>query len=140
MKVLDNSRFIDSTSGWFRRKLTDVDSRHVYFKKVNLKTSDKPLVLSEFGGYSFKPQNHVFNVDKTYGYAKYDNREEFVKAVRELYLNEIIPLIPKGLCATVYTQISDVEDETNGIMSYDREFLKIEPLELSDVFELLNDI
>lgn len=140
LKSVDDTRFIDSTSGWFRRKLTDVDSRHVYFKKVKLKSGDKPLVLSEFGGYSFKPQNHVFNIDKTYGYAKYDNREEFVKAVRDLYLNEVLPLIPKGLCATVYTQISDVEDETNGIMSYDREFLKIEPLELSDVFRQLNDI
>ena len=139
LKCVDNTRLIDSTSGWFRRRLTDVDSRHVYFKKVKLKSGDKPLVLSEFGGYSFKPQGHVFNIDKTYGYAKYENREEFVKAICNLYLNEVVPLIPKGLCAAVYTQLSDVEDETNGIMSYDREVLKIEPREFAEVVEQLNN-
>ena len=137
LKSVDDTRFIDSTSGWFRRKKTDVDSRHVYFKKVKLKKSDKPFVLSEFGGYSYKPQGHVFNTEQTYGYAKYENREDFVKAVCDLYKNEILPLVPKGLCATVYTQVSDVEDETNGIMSYDREVLKIEPTEFLDISENL---
>ena len=137
LKSVDDTRFIDSTSGWFRRKKTDVDSRHVYFKKVKLKALDKPLVLSEFGGYSYKPEGHVFNTEQTYGYAKYEDREEFVKAVRRLYLEEIIPLVSKGLCATVYTQVSDVEDETNGILSYDREVLKIEPNEFSEISENL---
>ncbi len=139
LKKVDSTRFIDSTSGWFRRKMTDVDSRHVYFKKVKLTPSDKPLVLSEFGGYSYKPQGHVFNTQQTYGYAKYDKKEDFVKAVRNLYLNEILPLVPVGLCAAIYTQISDVEDETNGILSYDREVLKIEPTEFSDISEKLKN-
>lgn len=137
LKSIDDTRFIDSTSGWFRRKKTDVDSRHVYFKKVMLKASDKPLVLSEFGGYSYKPMGHVFNTEQTYGYAKYENREDFVKAVCDLYKNEILPLVPMGLCAAVYTQVSDVEDETNGILSYDREVLKIEPNEFSEISENL---
>ena len=139
LKSVDDTRFIDSTSGWFRRKKTDVDSRHIYFKKVKLKALDKPLVLSEFGGYSYKPMGHVFNTEQTYGYAKYENREDFVKAVCDLYKNEILPLVPMGLCAAVYTQVSDVEDETNGIMSYDREILKIEPTEFSDVSERLKN-
>ncbi len=139
LKSLDNTRFIDSTSGWFRRKKTDVDSRHVYFKKVNLKPSDKPLVLSEFGGYSFKPEGHVFNTEQTYGYAKYETKEEIVKAVQDLYKNEILPLVSKGLCAAVYTQVSDVEDETNGILSYDREVLKINPEEFFDISESLKN-
>ncbi len=139
LKSVDDTRFIDSTSGWFRRKLTDVDSRHVYFKKVKLETDDKPLVLSEFGGYSYKPEGHVYNIVNTYGYAKYENREDFVKAVRNLYLYEVLPLVPKGLCAAVYTQISDVEDETNGIMSYDREVLKIQPQEIFELSEQLKN-
>ncbi len=137
LKSVDNTRFIDSTSGWFRRKVTDVDSRHVYFKRVKLKTTDKPLVLSEFGGYSYKPEGHVFNTEQTYGYAKYATREEFVEAVRNLYVDEILPLVSKGLCAAVYTQVSDVEDETNGILSYDREVLKISPSEFFDISESL---
>ena len=135
LKSVDDTRFIDSTSGWFRRKLTDVDSRHVYFKKVKLNATDKPLVLSEFGGYSYKPEGHVFNEVNTYGYAKFETRDDFVNAVRKLYLDEILPLIDKGLCASVYTQVSDVEDETNGLLSYDREVLKLEASEFSDIAE-----
>ncbi len=140
LRDIDNSRFIDSASGWFAGGKTDVDSKHVYFKKVKCTASDKPLVLSEFGGYSYKPEGHVFNTERTYGYGKYENREEFVKAVRNLYENEIIPLISKGLCATVYTQVSDVEDETNGLLSYDREILKILPEEFIDISKKMREI
>ena len=68
LRALDDSRFIDTTSGWFRCGQSDVESLHVYFKPVRLPKSEKPLVLSEFGGYSYKPEGHVFNTEKTYGY------------------------------------------------------------------------
>ena len=126
-RKLDSSRFIDATSGWFRRSNTDVDSRHVYFKPVKLKATDKPLVLSEFGGYSYKPQGHVFNTEQTYGYGKYETVRAFEKAVVELYEQQIIPAKKEGLCAAIYTQVSDVEDETNGLLSYDRKFAKLRP-------------
>ena len=124
---LDDTRFIDATSGWFRRNNTDVDSRHVYFKPVRLKATDKPLVLSEFGGYSHKISGHVFNTEQTYGYGKYENRREFEKAVVDLYTNQIIPAKKAGLCAAIYTQVSDVEDETNGLVTYDRKIAKLRP-------------
>ena len=126
-RKLDDTRFIDSTSGWFRRKKTDVDSRHVYFKPIKLKETDKPLVLSEFGGYSYKPEGHVFNTQSTYGYGKYKTAEEFTAAVAELYEKQVIPAKENGLCAAVYTQVSDVEDETNGILTYDRKVCKLSP-------------
>ena len=137
MRSLDSTRFIDTTSGWFKAKKNDVESEHVYFKKVNLKKpkSKKPIFLSEFGGYSFKPENHVANTEATYGYGKFENREDFVKAFRDLYLNEVIPFIDIGLCAAVYTQVSDVEDETNGILTYDRKVMKIKPEEFKDIAE-----
>ncbi len=125
-KKLDDTRFIDSTSGWFRRKKTDVDSRHVYFKPVRLKAGEKPLVLSEFGGYTYKVDGHIFNEDETYGYGKYENPDAFSAAVEKLYLERIVPAYLSGLCAAVYTQISDVEDEINGIMTYDREVTKLD--------------
>ena len=124
-KTLDDTRFIDSTSGWFRRKKTDVDSRHVYFKPIKLKAEDKPLVLSEFGGYSYKPEGHVFNTEKTYGYGKFEDAESFAEAVEKLYLEQVVPAFHKGLCAAIYTQVSDVEDETNGLLSYDRKVCKL---------------
>ena len=126
-RTLDDSRFIDSTSGWFRRKKTDVDSRHVYFRKVKLTAGNKPLVLSEFGGYSFKPAGHVFNPEDTYCYGKYQEQGAFADAVEALYNEQIIPHVRKGLCAAIYTQVSDVEDETNGLITYDRKVEKLNP-------------
>ena len=134
---LDDTRFIDTTSGWFRRKKSDVDSRHVYFRKVRLEAKDKPLVLSEFGGYSYKVAGHSFNPDETYGYGKFTAREDFVKAFTSLYMDQVLPCVEKGLCAAVYTQVSDVEDETNGLVTYDRAVEKLKPEELLPIAEAL---
>ena len=125
MKALDDSRFIDTTSGWFRRKKSDVDSRHVYFKPIRLKGDGRPLVLSEFGGYSYKIPGHVFNTEQTYGYGKFEDPKAFADAVERLYLEQVIPAVKTGLCAAIYTQVSDIEDETNGILTYDRKECKL---------------
>ena len=137
LKKLDSSRFIDTASGWFSGVDSDVDSRHIYFRRVKLKAGKRPLVLSEFGGYSYKPAGHVFNTEQTYGYGKCATREEFVAALRRLYTDEVAPLIEEGLCAAVYTQVSDVEDETNGLLSYDRKVMKVLPEEFCDISEAL---
>ena len=129
LKALDNTRFIDTASGWFSNVESDLDSRHIYFRKVKLKAKDKPLFLSEFGGYSYRIKGHSYNMDNEYGYGKYNSREEFVRAFCKLYTDEILPLVEKGLCASVYTQVSDVEDETNGLFTYDRRVLKVLPEE-----------
>lgn len=137
LKKLDDSRFIDTTSGWFRRKKTDVDSRHVYFRKVKLKPGKKPLVLSEFGGYSYKPEGHVFNTEQTYGYGKCATQEELEAAVEKLYLEQIVPAFHAGLCAAIYTQVSDIEDETNGLVSYDRKITKVSRDKMLSIAKLL---
>ena len=127
-KKLDDSRWIDSTSGWFRREKTDVDSRHVYFRKVKLEGDGvKPLVLSEFGGKTYRVDGHVFNPDKSYGYGGCASIEALNEAVQKLYMEEILPCVHKGLCAAIYTQVSDVEDEINGLLSYDRRVEKLKP-------------
>ena len=124
----DNTRFIDSTSGWFRREKSHVDSRHVYFRKVKISgDGKKPLVLSEFGGKTYKAEGHLFNPDKSYGYGGCDTLEGLNEAVKNLYLEEVLPCIHKGLCAAVYTQVSDVEDEINGLLTYDRKLCKLQP-------------
>ncbi len=137
-RQLDDTRFIDSTSGWFRRKKTDLDSRHVYFRPVRLKAGSKPLFLSEFGGYSYKPAGHVFNTEQTYGYGKYADAQEYADAVAALYREQIVPAVKAGLCAAVYTQVSDVEDETNGILSYDRKVCKLTDAEMLPIAQLLS--
>ena len=121
VKERDSTRIIDSTSGWFKQKKSDVESDHIYFKKIKIKKADKPIVISEFGGYSFKLEpNHYFNKKQNYGYRFFKDLSELEKAIRELYDTQIKPYIKKGLCAAIYTQLSDVEDETNGFLTYDR--------------------
>ena len=128
-KRIDPTRIYDTTSGWFKVDESDVESDHVYFKPVRLKNvKGKPAVLSEFGGYSCKIEGHSFNLDKTYGYRFFDSREKFEDALVALYENEIIPAIEKNaLSAAILTQVSDVEDETNGLLTYDRRVLKVDP-------------
>ena len=137
-KKLDDTRFVDSTSGWFRQKKSDVDSRHVYFRKVRLKGDGKrPLVLSEFGGKTYKAADHVFDPDKTYGYGTCKTREALEQAVVKLYLEEVLPCVKKGLCAAIYTQVSDVEEEINGLLTYDRRVEKLTPEAMLPVAEAL---
>ena len=124
-RALDATRFIDTTSGWFRGKNTDVDSRHQYFGKLRLKGDGlRPLVLSEFGGKTWRVEGHIFNPGKTYGYGACPTKEALNEAVAALYRESILPAVEKGLCAAIYTQVSDVEDEVNGLMTYDRRVVK----------------
>ena len=126
VKQWDGTRFIDTTSGWFRETKSDVESRHVYFKKVKAVKSDKPFFLSEFGGYCYAVDGHLYDPDKSYGYRNCKSQKAFMDALEALYLEQIIPLVKEGLCATVYTQVSDVEEEINGFFTYDREVLKVD--------------
>ena len=136
--ALDDSRWIDSTSGWFRRSKTQVDSRHVYFRKVKLSgDGKKPLVLSEFGGKTYKAEGHVFNPEKSYGYGGCQTPEALTQALVSLYRDEILPCVKKGLCAAIYTQVSDVEDEINGLVTYDRRVEKVDAQDLLPLAEAL---
>ncbi len=124
LKKIDPTRFVDTASGWFDAP-SDVTSLHEYFKKVKLPKSDKPIVLSEFGGYSLPVPGHTTG-QAVYGYKKFTDPAAFAAALKALYHNEIFPLVEEGLCAAVYTQLSDIEDEVNGLITYDRRVEKIE--------------
>ena len=144
LRKLDDSRFIDSVSGWFlphkaEELRSDVESLHIYFKPVTLKSlyTDKPAVLSEFGGYSYKIEGHSFNLDNNYGYRTFTDGREFEDALEKLYLCEVLPAVENGLCAAVYTQLSDVEDETNGLMTYDRQMTKVSVERMKKIAEAL---
>ncbi len=124
----DRTRFIDATSGWFWQNENDFESLHIYFKPVKLpKTGKRPIYLSEFGGYCHGVKGHLFDENKSYGYGTFDDLDEYKKAFVKLYETEIIPNIKNGLCASIYTQVSDVEEEINGIMTYDRQVIKLTP-------------
>lgn len=138
MKMLDSTRVWDATSGWFWTDESDVLSEHIYFKPLRLKNDGRPLVLSEFGGYSYKAEGHVVNKHNTYGYKFYKDPEEFKNGLLALYTDQVIEMIEKeSLCAAVYTQVSDVEDETNGLFTYDRQILKVDEAEMKAMAEKL---
>lgn len=139
MKEMDNSRFIATVSGWFKGADTDVTAEHVYFKPVKIKRGDKPVLVSEFGGYAYQEKGHVFNPDKEFGYKKFASRKELSEGICALYQNEIIPAIEKGLCGSIYTQLSDVEDEINGLITYDRRVMKVLPEEFLPVSKAIYD-
>ena len=138
LKALDSTRFIDATSGWFRQKKTDVDSRHIYFTPWRtLQPSDKPLVLSEFGGFAYAEPEHLFNPEKAYGYKTCKSREQFQTALAELYILKVLPAVERGLCAAILTQVSDVEDEINGMLTYDRRVCKADETSMQQIAQAL---
>ena len=130
VKELDPTRFVDHASGWHDQKGPDFKSVHKYILPVHAptkrRTAGRPFVLSEYGGYSWNIKDHVWNHARSFGYIMFPNSAALSKAYAKLHKKQIIPLIKKGLCATVYTQVSDVEFEVNGIYSYDREVLKLD--------------
>lgn len=128
IKAYDPSRFVDHASGWYDQKGPDFNSMHKYvFPILMPKMDDRPFVISEYGGYQNGVPGHVWDDGKTFGlYLKFKDKASLSTAYRRLHEMQVIPKIKKGLCATVYTQVSDVEFELNGMLTYDREVVKLD--------------
>ena len=131
LRFVDNTRTIDHASGWHDQGVSDVKSEHVYFRSYSFRPDKKgrAVVLSEFGGYARRIDGHLWG-GKSFGYKNYDSAEDLERALKELYEKQIRPAKEKGLAAAVYTQLSDVEDEVNGLVTYDRKVVKTEPARL----------
>ncbi|MDR0752402.1 MAG: MFS transporter [Christensenellaceae bacterium] len=126
IKDRDTSRLIDHASGWYDQGGGDFKSYHTYFVKIKIEEDKKRVsVLSEFGGYSYKVTQHVWDEVKMFGYKMCKTSEEFNKEFESLYKDQIIPAIKNGLSATIYTQVTDVEEEINGLLTYDRAVCKV---------------
>ena len=107
------------------RKKSDLDSRHVYFRNKLLKGKDMPLFLSECGGFTRPIEGHMFNPQAQYGYGATDSEDALTAKIEQMWNEMVLPSIKYGLCGLVYTQLSDVEDEINGLYTYDRELCKV---------------
>ncbi len=125
-KKTDPERWFDTTSGWFAKKRSDFDSKHVYFRTKILKGKEKPLFLSECGGFSYQIKERCYSPDKSYGYGTCRSKEELTERIVKMYRKMVLPAIRAGLCGCVYTQVSDVEEEINGLYTYDREVCKVD--------------
>jgi len=130
VKQLDPSRLVDHASGWHDQGAGDMKSDHTYFRRLRMprvkRIKDRVIVISEFGGYSLKEDGHLWLEGKGFGYKRCKTREGFNNAYRKLMLEQLKPLIAKGVSAAVYTQLTDVETEINGVMTYDREMIKLD--------------
>lgn len=126
LKMVDNTRFMDYASGWFTQKKSDVESIHVYYKNIKLERTRKPLIVSECGGYSYRVKKHSYSRFRRYGYGNCDSSKTLTDTIEKMYDEMIIPAIKDGLCCSIYTQLSDVEDETNGMYTYDRKVCKVD--------------
>ncbi len=127
LKEMDKTRLIDHASGWFDQKCGDFKSIHNYFHKLKIKSGKRPIVLSEFGGFACYIKEHSYSW-QIYGYRIYLNEEDLDKDYQKIFAEDITELKKNGLCAAVYTQLSDVEDEVNGLFTYDRKICKVKPL------------
>lgn len=123
VRAVDNTRLIDAHSGWFDQDAGDFKSEHIYFFELVVKKGIKPYVISEFGGISLAIADHTYS-DRFFGYGSQGNKEALKSAYNELD-KRVQELKKEGLCASVYTQLTDIEEEINGIMTYDRKVVKL---------------
>lgn len=122
----DKTRIYDSASGWYKQNgASDVESIHCYFHKVPIEKWKKPAIVSEFGGYSFMVSAHAAFRNHIFGYGSFENKRDLTRRIMEMYEEEIIPHIKDGICGAIYTQLSDVEEELNGLYTYDRKECKV---------------
>ncbi|MDR2975104.1 MAG: hypothetical protein LBV00_10425, partial [Propionibacteriaceae bacterium] len=146
VRRLDSTRPIDHASGYFDQGAGDFDSYHVYFKHFRPKTDRRNLdptrqrvmALTEFGGYSLASPDHM-SAEHEFGYKVFRTQADLDSALESLYDSDVLAHLAQGLAAVVYTQVSDVEDEINGLFTYDRQVLKPDPALLRAVNQRLYD-
>lgn len=120
----DPDRLIDPASGWFDQGGGDLQSVHNYFFRLKVRPEkERAAVLSEIGGHTYREPDHSA-CEELYGYGACRDKEALGRAYREL-TKKVKKLIPQGLCASVYTQWTDIEEEINGVYTWDREVRKI---------------
>ena len=124
---LDPTRLVDHASGWHDQGAGDLWSRHLYARRFRAprrrRRDRRALVLSEYGGYDLHVEGHTSG-EHEFGYRHFDSAAALGAAFTRLHA-DLAAEVPRGLAATVYTQVSDVEDEVNGLLTFDREVLKL---------------
>ena len=123
IRALDDTRLVDEASGWYDQGGGDVYSLHNYFYPLRVRPQTRTVALSEYGGIAWPMPGHE-PPRKTYGYGTAKSREELTARYKKLQLGTVLPQLQKGLSALVYTQLTDVEDEVNGLFTYDRTAIK----------------
>ena len=126
IRRLDSTRLINEACGWFDQGGGDLYSIHNYLRKLKVSPKkDRVVALTEYGGYAYPAKGHMV-CEKEFGYKAYKSSEELTRNYERLWNEEIYPNLERGLSAAIYTQVSDVEEEINGVFTYDREIVKLD--------------
>ena len=120
IRALDKTRLINEACGWFDQKGGDMYSIHNYLRKLKVTPKDRVVALTEYGGYAYPVEGHMA-CEKEFGYQHYKDKEDLTANYKKLWEEQIYPNLKRGLCSAIYTQTSDIEEEINGLMTYDRE-------------------
>ena len=140
LKEIDNTRLYDHASGWHDQGISDVKSYHVYFKRFKPKSSVIPgkraIILSEFGGFVLPIKDHMMTGNHVY--KSFETKEKWLAKYEATIQRDVIDNIPRGLSAIVYTQLSDVEEELNGFVTFDREVVKVDPKLIKQINDKIN--
>lgn len=137
----DPSRLVNSASGgnfFYTGHILDIHNYpdpHMPDPAVFGK-SNQALVLGEFGGLGLPVEGHTWQDKNNWGYQSFKNKEELLKRYSG-QMRDLKKLISLGLSAAVYTQTTDVEIETNGILTYDRKIVKMPEAELKQLHDQL---
>lgn len=127
IKNYDPTRLVNNASGWTDRGVGDVHDIHAYPGPARPENEEhRAAVLGEYGGLGLPLAGHTWRTEQNWGYRGYQDAQELTSAYEEL-TRKLLPLIPQGLCAAIYTQTTDVEVEVNGFMTYDRRLIKMDP-------------
>jgi beta-galactosidase/beta-glucuronidase len=136
VKAIDGSRLVNADSGWLDMNVGELFDIHTY-QQTPLEPEqkkDRAIVLGEYGGVGWPIKEHLWNPNmRNWGYQTYQSKDEYLRALR----HKIAALVPMkqrlGMSAAVYTQTTDVEGEVNGLMTYDRKFIKVDPAMLREM-------
>ena len=116
-------RLVDHASGWYDQGGGDIRSVHNYFRKLIVEKDERAFCLTEYGGLTLLVEGHSYSPE-VYGYGQCENAEEFQKKFKDLQ-ETVKRLSEEGLSGAVYTQVSDVEEEVNGLLTFDRKINKL---------------
>jgi len=135
IKDYDPTRLVNSASGWVDRGVGDIHDIHAYpGPAMPEPEAERAVVLGEFGGLGLPVEDHTWQERDNWGYRNYKSPQELTDAYR-LLIRNLYPMIERGLSAAVYTQTTDVEIEVNGMMTYDRAVIKMDPKEVVRIKE-----
>ena len=139
--ALDPTRVVDHASGWHDQGGGDLRSLHVYVRRFRVprRRDHRALVLSEYGGHNLRVEGHVYDDEVDFGYGKEGTAQDLAEAFVRLHDEQVRPAVARGLSGTAYTQLSDVEDELNGLLTYDREVLKLDEALVRDTIGRLRE-